>query len=224
MRAKSYYSFGTSLHRVLERFHDESDAGVQTVEEAVAAVEESWIDAGYGSSEEMAEAQGEGKAIIERYVEEAITYDRGAKNIFVEKSLSMPFDRFRLVGRPDRVDELPDGTLEIVDYKSGRTDVTSDDVANDVALSCYQLLLRQLYPESPIVATIVALRTGKRASFGLSTEQLSQFQLDVEALGNEILNVEFEDIVPVAKDLCPRCDFLPLCRKHPEFDPSGGFS
>src|ERR1017187_10157226 len=126
MRSKSYYSFGSSLHRVLERFHDSDDAGVTTVDEAVAAVEESWVDAGYGSAEEMAEALGEGKAMVERYVEDAITHDRGGRSLLVEKTLNMHFDRFKLVGRPDRVDELEDETLEIVDYKTGRATVTPE--------------------------------------------------------------------------------------------------
>lgn len=217
MRSKSYYSFGSSLHRVLERFHDSDDAGVTTVDEAVAAVEESWVDAGYGSAEEMAEALGEGKAMVERYVEDAITHDRGGRSLLVEKMLNMHFDRFKLVGRPDRVDEMEDGTLEIVDYKTGRATVTAEEVAHDIALACYQLLVRQLFPDRRIVATIVALRSGDRATHGMNDAELKQFQIDIEVLGNEILDVDYPELVPVPKDLCPRCDFLPLCKKHPEF-------
>jgi RecB family exonuclease len=188
-----------------------------TVDEAVAAVEESWVDAGYGSAEEMAEALGEGKAMIERYVEDAVTHDRGGRNLLVEKTLTMHFDRFKLVGRPDRVDELEDGTLEIVDYKTGRTTVTAEEVADDIALGCYQLLVRQLYPDRNLVATIVALRTGERATHGMNNAELDQFQIDIEALGDEILDLDYPELVPIPKDLCPRCDFLPLCRKHPDF-------
>ncbi|MHB8635793.1 MAG: RecB family exonuclease [Fimbriimonadaceae bacterium] len=217
MRSKSYYSFGTSLHRVLERFHDSDDAGVKTVDEAIAAVEESWIDAGYGSAEEMAEALGEGKAMIERYVEDEIAHTRGGRNLLTEKTLNMQFERFKLVGRPDRVDELDDGTLEIVDYKSGRTTVTAEEVANDVALGCYQLLVRQLYPGRRTVATIVALRSGDRATSGMTDSEVARFQADIEALGNEILDIDYPELTPVPKDICPRCDFLPLCRRHPDF-------
>ncbi len=217
MRSKSYYSFGSSLHRVLERFHDEQDAGVTTVDEAVAAVEENWVDAGYGSAEEMAEALGEGKAMIERYVEDVVTHDRGGRNLMIEKTLSMHFDRFKLVGRLDRLDELPDGTLEIVDYKTGRQTVTVEEVADDIALGCYQLLVRELYPDRHIVATIVALRSGERATHGMNGAEIGQFQHDIEALGNEILEVDYPELVPVSKPLCPRCDFLPLCKRHPEF-------
>jgi putative RecB family exonuclease len=217
MRSKSYYSFGSSLHRVLERFHDSDDAGVKTIDEAVAAVEESWVDAGYGSAEEMAEALGEGKAMVERYVEDALTHVRGGRSLLIEKTLSMHFERFKLVGRPDRVDELADGSLEIIDYKTGRATVTTEEVADDIALSCYQLLVRQLYPDRSISATIVALRSGDRATHSMSEGELKGFESDIESLGNEILDLDYPDLAPILKDLCPRCDFLPLCRKHPEF-------
>ncbi|MBW7928955.1 MAG: PD-(D/E)XK nuclease family protein [Fimbriimonadaceae bacterium] len=68
-RAKSYYSFGLTLHRVLEAFHSSGDRGVPTAHEAIAAMEENWMDAGYSSPDEMADAIGEGKQILERYAE-----------------------------------------------------------------------------------------------------------------------------------------------------------
>jgi putative RecB family exonuclease len=219
LKSRSYYSFGSSLHKVLERFHDEGDVGVTTVAQAVAAVEESWIDAGYGSAEEMAEAMGEGREMVERYVEEVISQEKEGKTIFVEKSLSMEFDRFRLLGRVDRIDELPDGTLEIFDYKTGRSTVDESELDGDIALGCYQLLLKQLYPMSPVKATIIALRSGARGSTSLSDDALVAFQRDIEALGNEILDTEFEELVPVGKPLCIGCDFIALCKKHPEFVP-----
>ena len=51
LKAKSYYSFGTTLHKVLERFHDPGDTSVSTVGEALKVNEESWIVAGYASAE-----------------------------------------------------------------------------------------------------------------------------------------------------------------------------
>jgi len=142
LKAKSYYSFGTTLHKVLERFYDDRDRGVQTTEEVISAYDESWIDAGYRSGEEMAEAYGEGREILERHVRTA-TIDRVAATKFVERQLKVDMGHFNLIGRLDRVDEYPDGSLEIVDYKTGRETVSTEDVAGDLAMSIYQLLLRK---------------------------------------------------------------------------------
>lgn len=217
LRAKSYYSFGTTLHHVLERFHDEGDQGVTTTEEVLAAYEESWIDAGFASAEEMAEQFGEGKAILERHVVQQLARPREAKALFTEKQFRLDLGEFVLIGRVDRVDEHPDGRLEIVDYKSGRSNVEAESVANDVAMSCYQLLLKRKFPDRTVYATILALRTGAEASAELSAEQLDQFEQDLVRLGTEILYENYEDLTPVYKPLCPSCDFLPLCKKHPDF-------
>jgi RecB family exonuclease len=217
MRAKSYYSFGVSLHKVLERFHDSGDNGVETTHQAVAALEESWIDAGFSSAEEMADAYGEGKSIIERYVEEHEVDRAGVNTLFVEKSLRKDMGDFVLVGRLDRIDEHEDGTLEVVDYKSGRTDVCEDDVANDVAMACYQLLLRNEYPYRPVRATIVCLRSGDQASYSMTEEELSEFEFAIRELGRKVLSHDYYELEPIQKRLCEECDFLTLCKSHPDF-------
>lgn len=217
LRSHHYYSFGTTLHRVLQRFHDSADQGVQTVEQAVVAVEENWVNAGYRSSAEMEEAMGIGKEIVANYVDQAIMQPTGGRVLLIEKQLRMDMGPFVLLGRLDRVDELPDGTLEVIDYKSQRRGITDDDVASDLAMNCYQLLLRHHYPDRPVKASILALQTMQKGSASLSDTEATDLQGDLLALGQEILNRDYEQMEPVAKDLCPQCDFLPLCRKHPEF-------
>lgn len=220
LRSKSYYSFGSTLHKVLERFHGAEDNGVETTAEALAAYEENWIDAGFSSAEEMAEAYHEGKEILERHVEEFKKRESTARVLFVEKQLKLDMGLFDLTGRIDRVDEHQDGTLEIVDYKTGRDSVSDVDVATDLAMSCYQLLLSHEYPERRIVATIHALRSGMSASSSLAGEDLRQFEADVRLLGGEILTQEYYDLTPRLKRLCNGCDFVSLCKRHEEFGES----
>lgn len=217
LRSKATYSFGLSLHRALERFYDSDDTGVQTVHEAVAALEEDWISAGYSSSQEMQEALGEGKAILAATLERSLARPATAKTLLVEQTLRLDMGPFVLVGRLDRLDEHPDGTLEIVDYKSGREQVSQEEVATDIAMACYQLLVRREYPDRNVRATIVALRTGAQASAALDAQALAEFEADLVRLGGEIVTREFHEIEPTAKPLCLGCDFLPLCKKHPEF-------
>jgi hypothetical protein len=69
-----------------------------------------------------------------------------------------------------------------------------------------------------VVASIVALRTGSSATASFSEEELAEFETDLRKLGLEILHEEYDQLVPVFKPICPHCDFLPLCRKHPDFE------
>ena len=217
LRSKSYYSFGSTLHRVLQRFHDAGDTGVTTQAEVLAAYEENWIDAGFSSAEEMAEAFGEGKQILTRHVQRIAEIPRAAKTLYVERQFRWDMGEFALIGRIDRIDEHDDGSLEIVDYKSGRESVSQDEVATDIAMCCYQLLIRKLFPDRAVHATILALRSGESSSAAMTEDELGEFEQDLRKLGLEILNEEYNELVPVFKPLCPHCDFLPLCRKHPEF-------
>lgn len=218
-KVRSCYSFGLTLHKVLQRFHDSADAGVKTVHEAVAAVEESWIEAGYSSQDEMNQAMAEGKAMIRAHLEdERFVRTDGAKTIYVEKRLEADLGAFRLVGRIDRIDELPDGTLEIVDYKSRREDVCDEDVATDLAMCCYQLLVGEAFPGRRVQARLICLATGAEGKASMQPDELAELRADLGLLGAEILARDWEYVLPTPKPMCVNCDFLPLCRKSQEFE------
>lgn len=219
MRSHKHFSFGTTLHRVLQRFHDSGDQGVTTVEEAVAAVEESWIDAGYRSPQEMEEALGLGKELIFNYASHALSEPEPGNVLFVEKRLRTDLGPFVLLGQIDRINELPDGTLEVIDYKSGRETVRPEEVANDLAMACYQVLVRAHYPDRKAVASIIALRSGHKATAGLSDHEHVEFVRDLIVLGEEILNRDFISLEPAWIPLCRNCEFVPLCSKHPDYSP-----
>ncbi|MBS1717841.1 MAG: PD-(D/E)XK nuclease family protein [Armatimonadetes bacterium] len=217
LRAKRHFSFGTTLHRVLEKFYSEDQTGAPVRETLMAAFDESWVDAGFSTPEEMSEAYGEGREILERMSEEIEQKPRPGKPLYIEKRLKFEYPDFTLIGQLDRVDEHPDGSLEIIDYKSGRSSISSEEVGDDLAMGVYQLLLSKLHPDRPIRATIIALRTGEEATASLSAEQLAELEADIQLLGGEIVTQEFFELEPRPKALCASCDFLRLCQKHPDF-------
>ncbi len=217
MRAKSYYSFGTVLHQVLQRLHDPFDAEVQTGEQAVEALKSGWIQAGYETSAHEAEALEEGQKIVQQQAETLAATTGEVVTILIEKMLKMEMQGWDLIGRIDRVDEHPDGSLEVVDYKSGRLTVEAHDVADDLAMNCYQLMLRKMYPGRRVFGTILALRTGISASYELPDEDAEPLMRDLQILGDEILTTDYYELEPKVLDICPDCDFLELCMKHAEF-------
>jgi hypothetical protein len=85
-------------------------------------------------------------------------------------------------------------------------------------MASYQLLLKHKFPDRPVRARIIALRTGDSAAASMGDVELAEFERDILALGQEILHEDYPELVPVYKPICPHCDFLPLCRKHPEFE------
>lgn len=215
VKAKAYYSFGTSLHQVLERFHDSQDLGVQTTGEAVAALEENWMTSGYSSPEEAAEALAEGRVLVEGYVAAAMEVEEGSTTLFVEKELQKDMGDWTLSGRIDRISERGDGAIEIIDYKSGG--LAPESPLYDIAMGCYALLASPIYPGRHLITTLISLRNGERASAERTCEELAQFEADIRKLASDILNRDYPTIDPKPKPLCVNCDFLRVCGTVPDF-------
>lgn len=219
IRAKREYSFGSTMHAVLQHLHALGGVERVSVEQLQQVMQQQWIPAGYEVPEQEVQFQQMGSQLLQQYHEQQLQAlqqvppEQRPRLLMQERLLRMDMGRFALMGRVDRVDEHPDGTLEIIDYKSFRTEVTPAEVHDDLAMCCYQLLVKAYYPDRPVVATIVALRTGAQASASLSDEELGEFREDIRILGEEIVARNFEYLQPHRTPHCMQCDFLPLCER-----------
>jgi putative RecB family exonuclease len=213
IKARSHYSFGTSLHNVLQRFHDSKDTGVQTSEQAIAVLEDTWIEAGYFCAQEMHEALSDARMILTSYFEAHQHEKNEGVPIYVERQFRTDLGPFVLIGRVDRVDEFPDGRIDVVDYKSGRTAVTEKEVKDSVAMCCYQILMEDRHPDRIVTLTIYALRTNASATTRLEPDEMKAFKSDLVRIGTEILERDYELLEPTWKPLCGDCEFVQLCRR-----------
>ncbi len=212
LRSRAGYSFGSTLHRVLQQFHEQGAS--HSAEELAAGVEDLWIAAGYESPEQELAHREAGRAIVEAYHEahkERIA--REVETIATEKTISCDLGRFKLTGRVDRIDRDAGGRLEVIDYKSGRLETSAEEVAGSLAMSCYQLILSKMYPGTPVMATIYCLRSGSQASFELEGDAIQTFEQDIVTLGDRILDTQYAGLEPVPVPACPDCDFLPRCER-----------
>jgi RecB family exonuclease len=215
LKARPGYSFGSTLHSVLQSFHDEiqTSGAVQSREELVEQVERKWISAGYESQEQEAEFRAAGVEIVHAYHAAAVErVAQEVETIATEKTIKTDMEPFWLSGRVDRIDRHADGALEIIDYKSGRRTITPEEVAESLAMSIYQLILRRTHPGTRVFATIYSLRSGDRASHEMSDEEAEIFGADILALGEEILNREWEYVEPEPIAACEDCEFISRCR------------
>ncbi len=212
LKSRPYFSFGTTLHSVLQTFHTEG--GVAAPESMVAKLDEAWVSAGYESAEQEKEHREAGEKIVQAYaVAHQARLEEAVETIALEKTINFDMGRFKLSGRVDRIDRYPDGRLEIIDYKSGKNEITPEAVASDLAMNVYQLILKRNYPDTPVFSTIQSLRTGSKASAELGETELTAFEAEITQLGNEILDCDYTAISPQKIDACECCDFLPRCAR-----------
>ena len=212
-RARAGFSFGSTLHHVLQDYH--AQGATHTPEKMVEELQHKWIGAGYDTREQEQEHRDAGQQIVQAY--HSAHQERvqaHVETLFTEKTITCDMGRFKLSGRVDRIDRHADGRLEIIDYKSGRWETSAEEVANSLAMCCYQLILNRLHPESSVFATIYCLRSGHQASADLSHEAREEFARELTLLGHQILDEDYDALRPVPLTICPQCDFLPRCTRY----------
>lgn len=123
--------FGIVVHQVLERYHQ---SGGQSIDELLGLLEAGWRRSGFGPSDEERQLHAKAEAALRRYHERFQAED--AEPMWFEKSFNFKIGPHVLRGRVDRVDRLPDGRYELIDYKTGRPKSPAQ-LRDDVQLALY---------------------------------------------------------------------------------------
>jgi DNA helicase-2/ATP-dependent DNA helicase PcrA len=129
--------FGIAVHQALERYHASEHT---TVGQMLELFEACWRRGGFGESEQERELHGKARAALVLYHRHLEAHE--AEPVWFERSFSFKLGPHHLRGRVDRVDRLPDGAYELIDYKTGRPR-TAEQLRDDVQLSLYALGARE---------------------------------------------------------------------------------
>ncbi|MBJ7328402.1 MAG: ATP-dependent helicase [Solirubrobacteraceae bacterium] len=131
--------FGIIVHQVLERYHG---TGSSSLDDLLGLLEAGWRRGGMDDGEQAKQLRGKAEAALRRYWERQ--RDEGVDPVWIEKSFSFQMGPHTLRGRVDRVDRLPDGTHELIDYKTGRPR-SAHQLREDVQLSLYAIGAREAW-------------------------------------------------------------------------------
>jgi DNA helicase-2/ATP-dependent DNA helicase PcrA len=138
--------FGILVHQVLERYHSgggrDPSSGEPTLPELLGLLEAGWRRGGFGDSEEERQLRGKATSSLTRY-HERFRSEEG-EPVWFERQFTFKLGPHLLRGRVDRVDRLPDGEYELIDYKTGRPK-SAAQLADDVQLSLYAVGAREAW-------------------------------------------------------------------------------
>src|SRR5206468_7095706 len=90
--------------------------------------------------------------------------DPRTEPIGVERTVSAPTSALVLSGRVDRIDERPDGSVVVVDYKTGRRPPADDDARASLALAVYAVAAARTLRRPCAVVELHHLPTGTVAA------------------------------------------------------------
>jgi putative RecB family exonuclease len=199
------HSLGGSLHRALQAFHGAGTS--QDVSDLIAGFQSAWTTAGYRDPAEESDHFAAGEEMLRSYFEEA--QRSGRETLWVERTVSWEYSRYVLFGKIDRLDRLPTGELEIVDYKSGRREVREEEVRESLALALYQLVVARKYPDETVSAAIYSLRSGSAASVLRAPGELDELEEDFASIAERILGETL--YAPTPGPHCAACAFQRIC-------------
>ncbi|MCM2267992.1 MAG: PD-(D/E)XK nuclease family protein [Elusimicrobiales bacterium] len=132
-----YSSLGLSVHKALAAFHARpGDLG-----DLLGYYADNWLHQGYVKAQESMEFYARGAKVLEDWW--LHWQANPAKVLYWERSFEFPFEKWRVKGTIDRVDQLPDGRVELLDYKMGFEDRDEWDVAGSLQLAIYALGLER---------------------------------------------------------------------------------
>jgi DNA helicase-2/ATP-dependent DNA helicase PcrA len=195
--------FGIVLHQVLERFHT-MDGG--SLEQLMELFEVSWRRAGFGDSDDEQQFRGRAVDALGRYWEDDRASD--AKPVWFERSFAFKLGDHLLRGRVDRVDQHPDGSYELIDYKTGKSK-TEEELREDVQLSLYQMGARESWRLETSAQSYFYVLTGEKVPVEHSPEELERVKATVAEIADGIMKQEFEP--KPSYEVCSFCDYRIIC-------------
>jgi len=132
-------SFGISIHSTFNEFYRKVKDGAKPTEKLICEIlKNNWIDDGFSSKEHERKFFEKGKVYLSGFLKES--FNPKKLPILLEQKFTIPLDKtLKIGGTIDRIDQLKDGSLEIMDYKTGATIPTQKEVDNNLQLSFYAL-------------------------------------------------------------------------------------
>ena len=126
---------------------------------------------------------------------------------FLEKPFNVKIGDNLINGRIDRIDKLPDGTFEVIDYKTGalKKNIKLD---NDLQLSIYALACRDVLKIPISKLSLYYLEGNEKISTTRTDNQLNNLDKEIIEL---IRNMESSKFNPTSGYHCSYCDFKPIC-------------
>lgn len=201
--------FGIVIHQVLERFHSQQAPGggdANSLERLMALFAAAWRKAGFGETDDELQFRERATEALRRY--HARESARGSSPRWVERKFDFRIGPHHLRGRVDRVDELPGGGYELIDYKTGDPKAESD-LQSDVQLAIYRLAAREAWKLEGAAGSYWYVLADRKVAVGGSPDDLERVEGVVLEVGEGILGQDFEP--RPSPEICSWCDFRLIC-------------
>jgi DNA helicase-2/ATP-dependent DNA helicase PcrA len=195
--------FGIVVHQVLERHHC-ADGG--TLQELMDLLDAAWRRAGMGEGVRERELREKARSALSRYHERL--HEEPALPLWFERSFAFSLGPHHVRGRVDRVDRLPDGGFELIDYKTGYAK-TAEELGEDIQLSLYAIAAREAWDLGETRQAYYYVLDDRKVPVPRAAGDTEWVRGAVLEVGEGILAQDFEPTPSPA--VCAYCDYRIVC-------------
>jgi len=209
-KAHPYFTMGDHIHATLKDFLSVVPVSERNIAKLENLLREKWRRNRKGFNDKEDEKRWGEKALTQmRWF--AQNQDISVTPFMIENNHRIELtSNILLKGRIDRVDQEPDGSLHIIDYKTGKMPAE----INQLQLHIYALILSRKQHTQLKKASYLYLEVGKWQTIELTTEGLEQAAAYVIDMVNRICQ---EKEYPATPNIyCFNCDFLEICPSKEE--------
>jgi RecB family exonuclease len=211
----AHNSLGASVHTALRYYFDLPPAR-RSPAELARLLKATWVGDGYRDPAQQREAFDRALGWLQRYVDER---EPDFQPLAAERTVAMKTPVLAFSGRVDRIDEV-DGELVIVDYKSGRSELDSDDARGSRALALYAVATGRMFRRPCSRVELHHLPTGTVAAHEHSEESLARHVRRAEQTAGDVVAAEKDVVAGADPDeafpatpgaICGWCDYRRVC-------------
>jgi RecB family exonuclease len=186
----AHNSLGASVHNALAGWW-RLPLAQRTVEAAGALLVRGWIREGFADDAQSGKYRDWARRMVEAYV---ATLDPADEPAGVERTVATRTELIAVSGRVDRLDSRigSDGGVElvVVDYKTGRHLLTTDDARSSLALALYALAASRSLRRDCTRVELHHLPSGQVISWEHTEESLARHLSRAESLAAECADAD----------------------------------
>jgi RecB family exonuclease len=219
----AHNSLGASVHNALAGWW-RLPLAERTVAAAGGLLDGGWINQGYASDAQSVQFRQGARHMVERYT---ATLDPATEPLGVERTVGARTEQIVLSGRIDRLDERRgpggDRELAVVDYKTGRRQLTTDDARTSMPLALYALAAARMFHAVCRRVELHHLPSATTAAWEHSDEGIARQVRRAESIAAEcagaderfragLAAAEVDSVFPPRpRPACGWCDYRQLC-------------
>ncbi len=228
-KPRYFFSIGLTIHKTMEDLYSyEGFRKEPSLKFLLTRYKKNWVAQGYKDVEQEKKYFSEGLNWLKEYYSKYVVGGKWQKAWKVEPYFEVPLSGPHIgsghlvVGFIDRIEENPDGTFTIYDYKTDPLLRSQEEVDSDLQLSVYHWVCEKFWNIKIRDLGLIFFRFGKIIRTSRSEEDIRKMLDLVDRVGAEMLentrkiqglSKEEADsyFPPKINKYCGGCDFLDEC-------------